>query len=170
MHNAQQLAKIVKATFSAFDIDGSKICEPFSTNDIPSLDCSWANALRASDSYIMSKDHRDYMTAENRLLRFCRQVQSTLSNAASNYNVTNLYVASSIAMIATALAYVASLNTLHLSKAATYVLFFTLMTFNVTMTASSFVEEEQQFWYWISTAWIFYLYAKLYFVFPCHIL
>lgn len=162
LRNARQLARIARTTFPAFSIDGSKNCVSPSKDVTSSLGCSWSLAVEAVNAYTLSNDRMDLVAAENRLLCFCRQAQLTMSNAASDYKVTNLYVASGLAIVATVLAYIASLSILRVSTMATCVLFFVIVCFSATMAASSFVEEEQQFWYWIAVGWMFYLHAKLY--------
>lgn len=72
-----------------------------------------------------------------------------MSNMASNYNVSRLVLGQSLAALA-ALAAV-----LLISPAANLMpLFVTALLYGIMMFASSFVEEEQHFWYWVTSAWL----------------
>ena len=83
-----------------------------------------------------------------------------MSRTASNYNVSRLILGLLITGIAGLLVLPATYKecTRHRSSG----MFLTLMTIacGMMMFASSYVEEEQQFWYWICSAWIVYLHIK----------
>lgn len=88
--------------------------------------------------------------------------QSIMSNTASNYDVFMLLLGSSVATVAAVVA-LGTLLQLEIKPWTTCIIFlgvtimYSLMTF-----ASSYVEEEQHFWYWTSTTWLALLWIKGY--------
>lgn len=79
-----------------------------------------------------------------------------MSSTASNYDVNRLVLGIGLAFCSVALVTAAAWG---LPLANTDGLFFVLMTvlYSIMMFASSYVEEEQHFWYWITGGWIAYL-------------
>ena len=80
-----------------------------------------------------------------------------MSSTASNYDVPKLNLGVGIAALAA----------LFVSPTLTVRFKFTAMCaalvafgYGVMMFASSYVEEEQHFWYWIASAWLLCLYLK----------
>ena len=93
--------------------------------------------------------------------QFLETAQDTMSTTASSYDLWRLVQGILIAGIALVLA-LTSLGAIawkSMSVAA-----FALMTilYAVMMFASSYVEEEQHFWYWCTAAWIACLSAQKY--------
>lgn len=85
--------------------------------------------------------------------QFLQEAQETLSAVASSYNVPRMVGAVLLSFIATLLAF---FSLPHASLLATTAgAFFTGLTllYGIMMFASSYVEEEQQFWYWAANAW-----------------
>lgn len=83
-----------------------------------------------------------------------------MSSTASNYNITRLVVAQVIALTAVLLASLAALPTLSRSfRAATPFLLLTI-AYGLMTFASSYVEEEQHYWYWIGSGWLAWLCLK----------
>jgi ethanolamine phosphate transferase 2 subunit G len=80
-----------------------------------------------------------------------------MSTAASNYDVPRLIAGISIAFLSFALTFL-SLN--KLTPISSTGIFYTLIIilYGVLMFASSYVEEEHNFWYWATSAWFFYLF------------
>jgi ethanolaminephosphotransferase len=80
-----------------------------------------------------------------------------MSSAASNYDLTRLLLGTGIAFASVILAALASPNgSLLLNTDGAFALLLTAL-YGVMMFASSYVEEEQHFWYWIAGGWIVYL-------------
>jgi ethanolaminephosphotransferase len=77
-----------------------------------------------------------------------------MSSMASNYDMPKLYIGQAIAAVA------ATASTVVLVSLGTHrdgqILPFSLMTlsYGAMMYASSYVEEEQHFWYWSSSIWL----------------
>lgn len=79
-----------------------------------------------------------------------------MSSAASNYNVNRLMVGIALAFISVALGVVAAWGLPLLNSDGAICLLLAAL-YAIMMFASSYVEEEQHFWYWITGGWIAYL-------------
>lgn len=85
-----------------------------------------------------------------------------LSSTASNYNTFYLYSGVALAVTATAMSFAVAKAFLQLptsSNSIYYVIM--LIAYSFMMFASSYVEEEQHFWYWIASGWILLQHAVL---------
>lgn len=87
------------------------------------------------------------------LLEFLKEAQEQLSATASSYDVTRLVLGILIASIAVIAAIFAS-SSAYVTSSAT--LGFSVLTalYSIMMFASSFVEEEQHIWYWMTGGWL----------------
>lgn len=90
--------------------------------------------------------------------QFMREAQQTMASTASNYDVQRLVLGSSLAFLTCVLSYFALPALRPVSPAGLYYTL-TLMLYAVLMFASSYVEEEHNFWYWTTSAWFFYLFV-----------
>jgi len=83
-----------------------------------------------------------------------------MSGMASNYNFDKLVLGGVTAIVAVFAAVIAALGsaTSTIDKSIPFLL--VTLFYGVMMFASSYVEEEQHFWYWSTTAWLFYLLVK----------
>jgi ethanolaminephosphotransferase len=83
-----------------------------------------------------------------------------MSGMASNYDIDRLMVGGIFAVAAVSAAGVATAASTRytIRNLGPFVLITIL--YGVMMFASSYVEEEQHFWYWSTTAWLFYLVIK----------
>lgn len=83
-----------------------------------------------------------------------------MSNTASNYNLTRLRLGMTAAALAVLIASAASLPAL-CETGSTCLLFVVLaLAYGGMMFASSYVEEEQHFWYWCLSGWLAWLLLK----------
>lgn len=80
-----------------------------------------------------------------------------MSTAASNYDVPLLYIGIGTAVVSLVLATMATKISSITSTGLFYVS--TLVLYGVSMFASSYVEEEHNFWYWATATWFFYLFV-----------
>ncbi|KAF2446391.1 hypothetical protein P171DRAFT_453791 [Karstenula rhodostoma CBS 690.94] len=158
LRNARQMKRIVEATYPSLDFGDEsravgKECKP-PLSDGQDLACKWRGVVD-----ILSLSSRR-LTADLRidqLYWFMDAAQEKMSSTASNYDVPRL-------IIGTALAFVSVLLTLFTLPALrpitpsgiAYAL--TLILYGVLMFASSYVEEEHNFWYWAASGWFFYLF------------
>lgn len=98
---------------------------------------------------------------EQSLIDFLRTAQIMMSSTASNYNLSRLYQGITFSGIAFLLSLYACMRKGCIGTAAVGYMFLVLLGYGALMFASSYVEEEQHFWYWMASGWIFYLYWKL---------
>lgn len=80
-----------------------------------------------------------------------------MSHTASNYNLTRLGLGVAAAAIALLMAFTASLPALRESSSTGLLFIVLTLAYGGMMFASSYVEEEQHFWYWCSSGWLAWL-------------
>lgn len=150
---------IVRATFPREDFDSDKI--HLSCENSPSagseLACWWREAKAGLENDGISILLADTTLAS--LYRFCRKAQEVMSSTASNYNLSRLYTGIVFGAISSLLALFAVWSHVNLLTADGLSFLSTLILYGVMMFASSYVEEEQQFWYWITSCWFVVLYV-----------
>ena len=91
------------------------------------------------------------------LSQFCREAQDVMSSAASNYDVNRLVAGIGFAFASVVLAGLAASGGMSLLSLDGLFGFVMTVLYGIMMFASSYVEEEQHFWYWIAGGWIAYL-------------
>lgn len=85
--------------------------------------------------------------------------QEKMSSTASNYDVPRLIIGSTIAILSVVLAFFSVPSLQGITPAGlSYTLI--LVFYSILMFASSYVEEEHNFWYWATSAWFFYLFVS----------
>lgn len=160
VRNARQILNIVTAAFGAelFDDDaessGPDPCALEST-EINELACQWrkinkeAHVLAAGNA--MDQEWLDAMSG------WLRRAQELMSSMASNYEMPKLYIGQAIAA-ASAVASGLAVFMLGAHRQGPLLPFVLLtLSYGAMMFASSYVEEEQHFWYWASSIWILLL-------------
>ncbi|KAJ9301463.1 hypothetical protein DTO271G3_1598 [Paecilomyces variotii] len=160
LENCSQMLGIVKAAFPnrAFDNTPPLHRCDSKVSDIEELECAWH---QISDMLMASDGRNDTLAEiESHLFRFSYMAQELMSHAASNYDLSRLYKGLLLSGMAVLLSLPAIFTPL--SKASRTGIFLTLSIagYCSMMFASSYVEEEQQFWYWVATGWIFYLHIR----------
>ena len=93
-----------------------------------------------------------------------------MSGMASNYNMTWLFLGQGLAAGAVVAAIAATAISVKTPASAFIPLAGISVLYGIMMFASSYIEEEQHFWYWATTAWFTFLGLKLFqrFVLPFH--
>ena len=86
-------------------------------------------------------------------LSFLRTAQTMLSGTASNFDLRSMFLGIGLAGSGTVLAGVPVMTELESIGVGTIGLMSMAISYGITMFASSFVEEEQQFWYWMVAGW-----------------
>lgn len=167
------MADIAKATFGS-DLfeqpNATSFCVPSKKHSQP-LSCSFETAVRSlinvkdsdTDRRSSIRTHFQVGTfAWCTILRivdpsstqFLREAQTILSGMASNYNVTMLHLGIFAALCALLLSGSSTYNVLRQANPLDILLVVVgLVTYFLMMFASSYVEEEHQFWFWLLPAW-----------------
>ena len=91
-------------------------------------------------------------------------MQDTLGSVSSNYNMSSLVggvLVSIAACIVAVFSFIRAASSARVVPSSLPILVWISITqilYGIMMFASSYVEEEQHFWYWISSAWLLWLY------------
>lgn len=83
-----------------------------------------------------------------------REAQETMSGSASNYDVPRLYIGSALALLICSLTFFTLPKLRPISSSGIYYALSSIL-YAVLMFASSYVEEEHNFWYWATSGWFF---------------
>ncbi|KAI9689569.1 MAG: major facilitator super transporter protein [Bathelium mastoideum] len=157
LQNARQILNIVEATFPHEDYDGEHVqtfAKPSSSG--ADLALKW----RKVDGLVRAKARGAQLRKEHLkplVVDFLKSAQEVLSSTASNYNITFLALGIAISTLAAGM----TITCVHWGWPPTIEgCFFALVTiaYGIMMFASSYVEEEQHFWYWITGGWFVILY------------
>lgn len=160
IRNARQILQIVTAAFGPELFDPQSKVDPctFKTTDINQLACEWRK-INQQASVTANTDEIDQAWI-SAISGWLRDAQNLMSSMASNYDMTRLSIGQASAMMGVLSSVVAvSLQTGH-GKGALAPIFLITTFYGIMMFASSYVEEEQHFWYWSSTLWLAYLGAR----------
>jgi ethanolaminephosphotransferase len=85
-----------------------------------------------------------------------------MSSTASNYDTSKLVEGQALGFSALVAATVAASSTILVSVKNCYPIMLIGLLYGIMMFSSSYVEEEQHFWYWTSTAWVGLLWIRSY--------
>jgi ethanolaminephosphotransferase len=85
-----------------------------------------------------------------------------MSSTASNYDMSKLIAGQALAALTLFLAIFAAGSTISGSIRTVTPFILVALFYGIMMFASSYVEEEQHFWYWATTAWLIVLWIKKY--------
>ena len=169
--NARQLLRVVEAKFGGEWFEGrvgwwveemrrereggsgvgAEIVEP--DGDGERLAFLWAGLALDHAVNFDGLTQEEAEAAESAYYRFLLTAQETMSDTASSYDIPRMVLGIGLTGIALVLAL---LSFPSLSPPSTAGIFFTLTVglYAAMMFASSYVEEEQRFWYWVTPVWI----------------
>ncbi|ORY16087.1 GPI ethanolamine phosphate transferas-like protein 2 [Clohesyomyces aquaticus] len=158
LRNAKQMKKIVEATFPSLNFedkvrDIEKECGG-SLNSGVGLSCKWQGIVQIMDTTAMLHPK----LRMDQIYWFSRAAQEIMSSTASNYDVPRLVLGSSIALVSFGLTLIALWPQLTSISSTGVFSTLTLALYGILMFASSYVEEEHHFWYWITSGWFMYLF------------
>ncbi|KAI9040880.1 mannose-ethanolamine phosphotransferase LAS21 [Aspergillus affinis] len=159
MENAKQLLRTVEAAYPRHTFDPEftpALCGDEMSNGIEEVHCDWSRVLELQDQ----PDGALRNVAETSLFSVLRDAQNLMSSAASDYDIRSLYIGICITGVAVWLSFAPMQHLLCEYKRSGAFLLFAVLSYSGMMFASSYVEEEQQFWYWVSMAWTVFLYTK----------
>ncbi|EOA89393.1 uncharacterized protein SETTUDRAFT_176074 [Exserohilum turcica Et28A] len=154
--NAKQMKKIVAAKYTSLKFgeslsasDSAPECaKGYDGTDGQKLACLWREVVASMTS---GKD--DYAS----FYKFMHMAQETMSSTASNYNVPRLFMGTGLALLISCLAYFTLPSFKPVTPAGIY-FSLSLILYTVLMFASSYVEEEHNFWYWATSGWLLCLF------------
>ena len=84
-----------------------------------------------------------------------------MSGTASSYDIATLQSGIIIAALATVVAVTVCATSTETTSSTSFVFLFSVLAYGATMFASSYVEEEQHFWYWMTSGWLALLSLKV---------
>ncbi|KAH7321472.1 GPI ethanolamine phosphate transferase-like protein 2 [Rhexocercosporidium sp. MPI-PUGE-AT-0058] len=158
LRNARQILGVVEAAFPSFEAaPAAKDCKDLSRN-IDRLSCQW-KIITESQPKLEDEDQtvQEWLQITTQWLK---EAQEIMSGTASNYDVRKLVTGQAVSTLALVLGITAAFATLVNSfKEAAPILLISLL-YGIMMFASSYVEEEQHFWYWATSAWLVLLWVK----------
>ncbi|KAJ4527634.1 major facilitator super transporter protein [Exophiala dermatitidis] len=157
--NAQQIHRIARATFPSTFVDRAdshQDCSKTTGDDADILACLWKQVLEDRDADIASS------SSIANLRTFLYKAQTVLSGTASNYDLASMRLGIGLGLIALSLCLPNFINGIQKYSYGneSFALLLIMTLYAVTMFASSYVEEEHQFWYWILGAWLIILCCK----------
>lgn len=95
-------------------------------------------------------------------MQFLEDAQDVMSTTATDYSMRKLCFGILFGTLATLLAWVIALPILQRAKLVGVWFSVVTLTYGALMFASSYVEEEQQYWYLVASTWLLWLVFKVY--------
>lgn len=163
LSNSRQILRKMNEMFPnrSFDINSMDIaCDSGPLVGVDLALCAWfrVNILLQNSG---GADKNDlYPELESALFVFLKQAQEVISSAASDYDLRNLLLGLAITSFVVLLPLPTIYTLLCKSGCAGAFFALCLLGYGGMMFASSYVEEEQQFWNWMFTAWVFCLHVR----------
>jgi ethanolaminephosphotransferase len=99
------------------------------------------------------------------ILQWLKHAQELMSSTASNYDMTKLIAGQALAALTLFFSVAAAGPIIKTSFRTITPFMLIALAYGIMMFASSYVEEEQHFWYWATTAWLVLLWIKKYVLF-----
>jgi ethanolaminephosphotransferase len=154
VRNARQILNIVTAAFGSELFDSESSIDPcaLEQTEINELACQWRKLN--GEAYVLAARNSLDKKWLGDMSQWLRRAQDLMSSMASNYDMPKLYIGQAIAAIAavTSAMVLVSLKTHHDGQILPFSLL--ALVYGAMMYASSYVEEEQHFWYWSSSTWL----------------
>jgi ethanolaminephosphotransferase len=154
VRNARQILNIVTAAFgeTLFDQQGSPDPCHLDKTEVNELACDWRKISRDAHALAAANELDEQWVSGT--MDWLRKAQDLMSSMASNYDMSKLVLGQGLAVVALLCSVSAAVSLLKYSKASLVPLSAIAVSYGIMMFASSYVEEEQHFWYWTSTLWL----------------
>ncbi|EAA33695.3 alkaline phosphatase-like protein [Neurospora crassa] len=171
--NARQIQTVISAASGTKTFDGALPAESCAspTSDYEQLACEW----QGPSNNLMSARVGDDMDSQWALpvVTWLRKAQELMSGMASNYDMSRLILGQITALLAVIFSLSAAIKTVSPTRSLTPLLVISI-AYSIMMFASSYVEEEQHFWYLATSTWFGYLtlrgFKRANTTFPAHLL
>ncbi|PBP20536.1 GPI ethanolamine phosphate transferase [Diplocarpon rosae] len=158
LRNAKQVMDVVTAAFPRFKEFGTvKDCRALSS-EIDELACQWKDITRNQPKN--AQENQDVDQWLQATTQWLKKAQNIMTGTASNYDVQKLAIGQAVSTLALILAAAAAYSTLTKSFTESTPILLISLLYGIMMFASSYVEEEQHFWYWATAAWLILLWMK----------
>ncbi|KAI0127610.1 alkaline-phosphatase-like protein [Xylariales sp. AK1849] len=159
MHNARQMMDIIDAAFSGLALSNISTHTGVECSQLPTTAYQLACQLEGINQMVQgTKSQSDVaITLTNEISTWLQEAQSLMSSMASNYDMARLLQGGIAASVAVLLVSAASFRFVRGSAGALCSFTGITLLYGIMTFASSYVEEEQHFWYWTTTAWLVYL-------------
>ncbi|OAP61313.1 hypothetical protein AYL99_03514 [Fonsecaea erecta] len=160
--NAEQILRIAQATFpkefSQVSPSTEEECSITDGEDAEVLACLWRHV--ATEHQAVRTDQPHLVPPTTHLKSFLYKAQTLLSGTASNYDLTSMQVGIGLSTLALALCIPSFIQGALGAGVDGVILVVIMLAYAVTMFASSYVEEEHQFWYWTLAGYLFILHCR----------
>ncbi|KPM37598.1 GPI ethanolamine phosphate transferase 2 [Neonectria ditissima] len=157
IRNARQILNIVTAAFGGGLFDTESATDPcaLESSEINDLACQWQKIDKQARFSANAKELDQEWLID--MSEWLRRAQDLMSSMASNYDMPRLFLGQGVALASAVTSGIAVLQLGSHRGGLLAPLVLITVTYGIMMFASSYVEEEQHFWYWSSTIWIAYL-------------
>ncbi|RWA07654.1 hypothetical protein EKO27_g7460 [Xylaria grammica] len=160
IRNARQILAIVTATLGSSPLDhaaSERGClDPSSS--AAELICEWRRISAVAERVAPDSVEHDRWVLD--ISKWLSDAQKIMSGMASNYGIEKLILGGIVTVVGVSAAGVAATMSTDLTIHDFVPFALITVLYGIMMFASSYVEEEHHFWYWSTTAWLFYLTVK----------
>lgn len=159
LDNVWQLLAVTQATFPNVPLHAfhrgqfGTACSKADLSDIEDLRCEHTRLSFSLEDYHAWNIGTDAVL--DNASHVLRKAQDIMKGAATKYELDKMYAGVALAAFATISAAMPCYPALVNLSLANFTLLLTFLLQGILMFASSYVEEEQQFWYWMTSAWLF---------------
>lgn len=152
LRNVEQILQLLRATFPLFNHSNSTYnCETL-PDSVEKLACQWRFLTEIIP--VNSQDEANLQIWQNSISMWLKKAQEIMSNVATNYGLSRLRFGVTISIFGLGLSIYASSQFITREIISCSIFYIIVFLHGITMFGSSYVEEEQSFWYWATSAWL----------------
>ncbi|CAF9939277.1 MAG: major facilitator super transporter protein [Alectoria fallacina] len=174
LQNARQILDIVRGTFPGLSSSGPETLDDciLAQPAGETLRCLWSNAAGLIDvpgqietapalhALTQVNNRWAFINPITERWQFSKHAQDVMSSTASNYDLPRLCLGIGLAGLVTVGGIATVYTALFETQATGLWSSIVFIAYGFMMFASSYVEEEQHFWYWASSSWLGWLLLK----------